>query len=203
MRSAVSFSTMRTPPLHTAVLANDLRLTKTMIRRDRVEVDKRDCYGATPLMLAALMGNPAIVAYLPEKGAAWDMRDDWGVTVIQYAQGSFAETLGTRYRRPTNRRPSTSAAQRAHIARHLLSTDALRTQYRTKRSGTVFFHRAGSFLRVSKLITTVRLGRRITRDSTAGYIACGNSLKPVMCAVSGWTPDRAAGLLDGNSYTAI
>lgn len=56
-------------PLHLAVMNGRLNIVKTFIQEADVQVDTRDEFGRTPLIVAAAGGHQDILSYLLEKGA--------------------------------------------------------------------------------------------------------------------------------------
>ncbi|KAB5570877.1 hypothetical protein GE09DRAFT_1218289 [Coniochaeta sp. 2T2.1] len=165
--------------IHLAVLHNELPRVRALLRRKRSRIDLADNRGATPLMLAALMGMPKMVTFLLEKGASWQLVDQSGHVASDYVLGHVAEQMKTRDR------------------------TALKTQYRTKPAGTLKFQRCGTSLSFSKLIAKVKLTCPIWQNRTAACITPGDSLRPKICAVSGWASTSSDGLLDGEKYTQI
>ena len=188
--------------MHIAVLQNDLRRVRTLLHRKKSNVNQPDNRGATPLMLAALIGSPKMVTYLLEKGASWRLQDDSGFNASDYVDGDYSEKMTARYKGLV--RPSAkSIRQQKQIKNHLDDTTALDTQYGTKPRGTLVFQRQGRSLKISKLIAKVSVAGPISQNSTTAYIASGDTIKPLMCAVSGWTAFTSPGVLDGAKYTQV
>lgn len=69
--------------IHHAVANNQLSEVKKYV--DNGDIELRDSYGFTPLILASYWGHPAIVKYLCEKGAKVDKKDNSGSTALMYA----------------------------------------------------------------------------------------------------------------------
>ena len=189
--------------IHVAVLHNELPRVRALLRRKRSRIDLADKKGATPLMLAALMGMPKMVTFLLEKGASWQLADRAGHVASDYVLGPIAEKMKTRYRGLMRRPSAKSLRQRRAIHEHLTDRTALKTQYRSKRDGTLKFERHGNSLSVSKLIAKVKLPGPISQNRTAACITPGDSLNPKICAVSGWTSTDIDGLLNDEEYTEV
>lgn len=156
-------------------------------------------------MLAALIRYAKLVTLLLEKGAPYGLRDNSGHLVSDYISGAFAEQAAVRYKKVMKSRPPRSTERQQQMQKHLADLTSLATQYGTKAIGTVVFQRDRSFVKVFKLIAKVDTGRPITRQSTrlTAYIACRNSIKPQMMAVSGWTATKRRDILDGSRYTQV
>lgn len=191
---------LRLARIHIAVLQNDLLRVRALLHRKPSNVDLQDTKGATPLMLAALIRSPNLVTFLLGKGASWQITDKAGYNASDYARGLFADLY-----KPFIRRSAKSANQARQIYEHLSDGTVLKTQYRTKATGTLAFQRRGSSLRIFKLIAKHKVARPISNKAkaTAACIAAGNSLKPLMCAVSGWTAMVSPGVLDGARYIQV
>jgi len=190
--------------LYRAVLQNDLELTRKLEHRQRSLIDLRDSYhGATPLMLATLIGSAKLVTLLLEKGALWDIPDRHGAVALKYSQGRYTDNMRNRYRRLTRSDAGKSLQQRAEIYKHLKGESSLHTQYRTQPVANLSFQRYGTTLKISKLITKVEMVRRIGRTQTCACIAPGNAARPEMCAVSGWVAINSPGLVNGEKYTRM
>ena len=69
--------------IHFAVSYNQLSEVKKYV--DNGDIELRDSYGSTPLMLASYCGHTAMVKYLCEKGAMVDKRDNGGWTALMHA----------------------------------------------------------------------------------------------------------------------
>ncbi|KAB5557850.1 hypothetical protein GE09DRAFT_1220997 [Coniochaeta sp. 2T2.1] len=189
--------------IHIAVLRNELPRVRALLRRKRSRIDLADNKGATPLMLAALMGMPKMVTFLLKKGASWQLADRNGHVACDYVLGTTAEHMKIRYKGLMKTHAAKSLRQRRAIYEHLTDRAALKTQYRTKPAGTLKFQRRGTSLGVSKLIAKVKLAGAISQNRTAACITPGDSLRPKICAVSGWASTSSDGLLDGEKYTQI
>lgn len=190
--------------IHIAVLQNDLvRVRTLLLHRKKSSLNQRDNKGATPLMLAALIASPKIVTLLLEKGASWELQDESGCVAYDYVDGAFAEVMRARYKRLTKRSTAGRGKQKRQIQMHLNDIPALKTQYRTKAAGTLMFERHGSSLRIAKLIGKVTVAGRIAHNTTAACIAAGGTIKPLQCAVSGWTPVDSPGVLNAATYTQV
>jgi hypothetical protein len=189
--------------IHKAVLHNDLHRVRRLLHLKKRGVDVQDTRGATPLMLACLMGSPKMVTLLLEKGASWAMKDMAGYSAVDYVRGHHADTMGATYRRFMRRSPPKSNRQRRLLRQHLKHVDVLKTQYRTPATGTLSFGRHGNTLRIHKLIAKVDVAGAMSQNTTTACIAAGNSLKPIMCAVSGWTATSTPGVLNGSKYTQL
>ncbi|OIW23200.1 hypothetical protein CONLIGDRAFT_649997 [Coniochaeta ligniaria NRRL 30616] len=75
------------PSVHQAVLQNDLNLVRHLLHRKGSLLNLQDAYGATPLMLAAMIRSAKLVTFLLQKGALWDIKDYHGHTAVKYADG--------------------------------------------------------------------------------------------------------------------
>jgi len=71
-------------PLHYAVKHNMMNVTQKLYMAD-AEIDARDKYGMTPLMLCAQLGHRTMFRYLIQQGANIEKRDRQGWTVLMYA----------------------------------------------------------------------------------------------------------------------
>jgi hypothetical protein len=191
--------------VHEAVLQNDLKRIRHILRRDKkASVDKQDDYqGATPLMLAALIGSAKLVKYLLHKGASWHIQDRDGKVAADYAQGSHAEKMRRRSVYRGLMRKSTSTKRFTHLVQHLQNSPALQTQYMTKPAGTLAFERHGKSLSVFKLIAKVRFPSPVGKNTTSACICPGDTVQPVMCAVSGWSNVITPGLVNGGKYMLL
>jgi len=189
--------------IHIAVLQKDLPRVRKLLHRKPTHVNLQDSKGATPLMLAALVGYPKLVTFLLEKRASWRMTDRRGYSASAYVRGPVAEQMRLRYRRLMRAPVSKSPKQRRDIFEHLSDHTGLKTQYRTETAGTLSFRRHGGSLSIFKLIAKVQVAGTLSQNTTAACIAAGNSIKPLMCAVSGWRTTTSPGVLDGEKYTQI
>jgi hypothetical protein len=193
----------RLPLIHIIILHNDLPRLRKLLHRKKTSVDLQDHRGATPLMLAAMIGSPELVTLLLERKASWHIADKSASLASDYVEGPFADRVRSLYQPFTRRQYSGSARQKEHIQKHLANTSALKTQYRTKSTGTLVFQRHGSMLKISKLIAKVDVARPISQNTTAACIAPGTTVKPQMCAVSGWKALGSSRVLDGSKYTQV
>jgi ankyrin repeat protein len=194
---------LRLHGIHKAVLRNDLDRVRTFLRHKKSRIDVRDGYGSTPLMLAAMIGSPKLVTFLLERRASWKIRDCEGHAAFDYVQGPFAALAKDRYKVYTRLSPAKSSRARWQLAQHLGDLPALKTQYGSAASGTLFFQRVGRSLHISKLIAKVNVSRPISRNTTTACIAVGDTVKPTMCAIGGWTCSSSPGVLDGQKYTQL
>ncbi|OIW34132.1 hypothetical protein CONLIGDRAFT_667319 [Coniochaeta ligniaria NRRL 30616] len=196
---------LRLDRIHEAVLDNDLPRVRKLLHRKPSDVDKQDRRGATPLILAALMRSPKMVTFLLEKRARWEITDRAGHTASDYIQDPFAEEMRHRYKRFMRAHRPKSPKQKRAIQDHLNDVPALTTQYRTKAAGTLCFHRRNNSLRIHKLIAKVKFAGPIKNNTTAACIAAGNTIRPLKCAVSGWSRGVRNDdlVLDGAKYTEV
>ncbi|KAF6238464.1 hypothetical protein HO173_003431 [Letharia columbiana] len=70
-----------------------LSVVKAMIKRDGLEIDSKEVFGRTPLLLAAQWGHEDVVRLLIEKGADIDSKDRRGRTSLSEAAGEGREDM--------------------------------------------------------------------------------------------------------------
>jgi ankyrin repeat protein len=115
--------------IHIAVLYNKMPPVQKLLRRKRRSVNETDSRGATPLMLAAMMGNPWMVTFLLRKGASWWTKDKAGYAASDYVKGAFADDVRKAYRKWICTTPSKAVKQRNEIQQHLTDIKASKTKY--------------------------------------------------------------------------
>lgn len=83
----------QTSPLFDAVLRGDEEAVQSLLRGGAVDVNARNVYGQTPLMVAAQRGARSIAWSLLVHGAETKLRSNSGRSAFQYALASgSAET---------------------------------------------------------------------------------------------------------------
>lgn len=187
--------------IHLAVLQHDLPRVRRLLHRKASYIDLQDSKGATPLMLAAFIGSAKLVTFLLKKRASWQTTDRMGNSASDYVRGPFADQMRDCYKSYMRNSSTKSPRQRRDLEEHLRDDTALETQYRRTALGTLSFRRHGSSVSISKLIATVKFAGPLSDNTTAGCIAAGGSVKPLTCAVSGWTTTNLPGALNGAEYT--
>lgn len=73
--------------LHRASSENNLSQLKEIITQNNEDVNKRDMFGFTPLMDAAINNNSDSISFLYHRGADLDMTDNGGLTALAHAAG--------------------------------------------------------------------------------------------------------------------
>ncbi len=68
-----------------ALRKGDRKTVETILNDDRNIINKRGADGATPLMVAALYSEPALVRLLLERGADPNLKNDAGATALMWA----------------------------------------------------------------------------------------------------------------------
>lgn len=76
-------------------------------------------------------------------------------------------------------------------------------RYRTKPANSLAFERHGKSMRVLKLIAKIKFPEPLRKNTTSACICPGNTVKPEMCAVSGWSDFTTLGLLNGRKYVPL
>lgn len=83
-QSAVAAPVQAARTLHVAALAGDVAATRALLRAG-ADVDARDAYGSTPLLVATTFGKPDVARALIEAGANLDLRNGEGSTALHVA----------------------------------------------------------------------------------------------------------------------
>ncbi len=81
-----------TAQLNQAISKGDLVKVQELVDL-KVDINKDDERGKTPIMYAILYNQPQIVSYLIGKGADYRASDSNGVSVLEYAEKSNSEVI--------------------------------------------------------------------------------------------------------------
>lgn len=79
-------------PLHQAVNGKDTRVIKTLLAHGAI-LDRKNCHGQTPLMIAAAVGNVPVVKELLIAGANPSIQANDGKTALEYAKTNEVASL--------------------------------------------------------------------------------------------------------------
>ncbi len=197
--------------LHDAVLRGDKKAV-TSWSKSRKHRDQRNVHGATPLMLAALAGNPIIVCILLINQADFRGHDKFRRHIRDYARHNrFTADLIRLYRAhgyPMRRADSIIAKR--EILTLFRDPEALRSIYRRRNhalSGSyIYLDTTHSFV-LWPQGTRVNVGDPIGQ-STIGFISGDGEANIDMAAVSGWQTNQMRNfvsrvILDKEEYTSL
>ncbi|KAK0711684.1 hypothetical protein B0H67DRAFT_493126 [Lasiosphaeris hirsuta] len=199
-------STLGPEALHQAVLRNDPRQVRVIVNSAGTNIDAHDTNGATPLMLAVLMGRYEISRYLLRKNASLEARDDGGHSTLSYARDSaFTRRRVVDYENLGYRMSRNGQKDRLRLRRLLRRPEAIRaSQERGNHPlSSAYIFRNGRRLEILQTISLAFPGRNL-KDATSGFIASTAVPGIRMTAVSGWKADATGdpNVLHNGTYTA-
>ncbi|KAK3356910.1 hypothetical protein B0T25DRAFT_566242 [Lasiosphaeria hispida] len=194
--------------LHRAILRNNQLQVRAALRAADANVNHPDSTGATPLMVAVLMGRFAITRYLLRKKASLKIRDAQGHSVVRYAQNNaFTRQKAGHYEKLGFRISTTGVKNRRKLLALLRKPEALRAcQSRGDHPlSSTYVYRNGPRLEILLKISSTFPGRPLHSGMVAGFISSTVVPRVQMFAVSGWTAvdTKDPNVLHNGTYTAM
>ncbi|KAL2263925.1 hypothetical protein VTK26DRAFT_4306 [Humicola hyalothermophila] len=196
--------------IHIAILMNRPRWVVSLLAAgDQKEIIKvRDAEGATPLMLAVLMGRLAIVNILLRNKASTRAKDNRGYRAIDYTRTSlFQKRLSAYHRLGLGSESKKQRSGRLTISKMLRYPASLRSsrQAGSHKYSKAFLYKHRGKLHVLRPDTSFAIAKRGLETSTVGFIASATCPTVTIAAVSGWQPNptRNGNVLDSSKYTQL